>query len=171
MVKMKGMLKTLAVAALLLQAGCASYSFRSNVPENLRTISVPVFENDSGFPELDAVVTQYVLREFQKEGTFKLARYENASVRLTGKLVSSRHESITYDRNYNSRASEYRYTVTVRISLWEAGSGKMLINNQPISAQTTFLTQGDMLTGLQDAYPRVAKELSRKIVDTVLAQW
>ena len=165
------MVKALAVAAILVQAGCASYSFRSNVPEELRTIAVPVFENDSGFPELDAVVTQYVLREFQREGTFKLARYENASVRLTGKLVSSRHESFTYDRNYNSRASEYRYTVTVRISLWEAGSGKMLINNQPISAQTTFLTQGDMLTGLQDAYPRVAKELSRKIVDTVLAQW
>ena len=56
-------------AALIFSAGCSTYRFRSPVPEELRTIAVPVFENASGFPEIDAVVTQYVLRELQHEGT------------------------------------------------------------------------------------------------------
>jgi hypothetical protein len=36
-----------------------------------------------------------------------------------------------------------------------------LIDGLPVKANTTFLTHGDMLTGMQDAGPRIAKELSR----------
>lgn len=158
-------------AGLLLTCGCASYKFRSSVPEELRTMAVPVFENASGYPEIDAVVTQYVLREFQREGTFKICPIENASLKLLGRLTKTELHPLNYDRNYGSRASEYRYAIEAEITLVERGTGKLLIDAMRVKANTTFLTHGDMLTGMQDAYPRIAKELSRSIVDAVLAQW
>lgn len=158
-------------AALLVATGCATYHFGSTVPDELRTIAVPVFENASGYPEIDAAVTQYVLREFQREGTFKIKNVENASLKLLGKLSRTDLTALSYDRNYGARASEYRYTLTAEITLVERSTGKLLINALPIHASTTFQTHGDMLTGLQDAQPRIAKELSRTIVDTVLAHW
>ena len=157
--------------ALLAAAGCSTYTFRSHVPEELRTIAVPVFENASGYPEIDAVVTQYVLREFQREGTFKISPLDSASLKLLGKLVKTDLQSLNYDRNYGSRTSEYRYSLVAEITLVERGSGKLLIDAMPVKANTTFLTHGDMLTGMQDAYPRIAKELARAITDAVLAQW
>jgi hypothetical protein len=160
-----------AASALVLAAGCATYRFGSSVPEELRTVAVPVFENASGFPEIDAIVTQYVLREFQREGTFKIRRLDDASLKLLGKLSKSAIQPITYDRNYSYRASEYRYTLIAEITLVERGTGKLLLDAVPVKASTTFLTHGDMLTGMQDAYPRIAKELSRAIVDAVLANW
>ncbi len=156
---------------LFLTAGCASYRIGSAVPKELRTIAVPVFENASGFPEIDATVTQYVLREFQREGTFKIASVDNASVKLLGKLIRTDLESLNYDRGYGARTSEYRYTLVAEITLVERGTGKLLIDGERIKANTTFLTHGDMLTGMQDAGPRIAKELSRSIVDAVLAYW
>lgn len=162
---------TTTAAALVILAGCASYRFTSNVPDELRTLSVPLFENASGYPEIDAIVTQYVLREVQREGTFKIKSVENSSLKLLGKLVHSDLDSLSYDRNYASRTSEYRFTLTAEISLVERGTGKMLMENRRVKASTTFLTQGDMLTGLQDAYPRVATDLSRAIVDTLLTHW
>lgn len=158
-------------AALLAAAGCSSYRLNQPVPEELRSIAVPVFENASGFPEIDAAVTQEVLREFQREGTFKLARIEEASLKLLGKLESGKTLPINYDRNFGSRTSEYRFELTARITLVERGSGKLLIDDMPVKANTTFLTRGDMLTGLQDAQPRVAKDLARAITDAVLAYW
>jgi outer membrane lipopolysaccharide assembly protein LptE/RlpB len=158
-------------AALLFSAGCANYRFTSSVPEELRTISVPVFENASGFPEIDAIVTQYVLREIQREGTFKIKGVNDSSLKLLGKLVKSDTQALNYDRNYGSRTSEYRFTLTAEITLVERGTGKLLIDGQQVKVNTTFLTHGDMLTGLQDAYPRIAKDLSRAIVDAVLAHW
>ena len=158
-------------AALLFSAGCSSYRFTSSVPEELRSISVPVFENASGFPEIDAVVTQYVLREFQRQGTFKIKDVKDSSLKLIGKLVNCEAEALNYDRNYGSRTSEYRLNLTAEITLVERGTGKLLINGEHVRVNTTFLTHGDMPTGLQDAYPRIAKELSRAIVDRLLAQW
>ena len=156
---------------LFLTASCASYRIGSAVPQELRTIAVPVFENASGFPELDATVTQYVLREFQREGTFKIASMDDASVKLLGKLIRADLQSLNYDRGYGARTSEYRYTLVAEITLVERGTGKLLIDGERIKANTTFLTHGDMLTGMQDAGPRIAKELSRSIVDAVLAYW
>jgi hypothetical protein len=160
-----------SLSLLLFAAGCAQYHVGSSVPEDLRTVAVPVFENASGFPEIDAIVTQYVLREFQHEGTFKIAALDSASLKLLGKLVKSNLQSINYDRNFGSRTSEYRYSLVAEITLVEAATGKLLIDGMPVKANTTFLTHGDMLTGMQDAGPRIARDLSRAIVDTVLAQW
>jgi len=141
------------------------------VPEELRSIAVPVFENASGFPEIDAVVTQYVLREFQREGTFKISAIDNASFKLLGKLVKSSTTALNYDRNFGSRASEYRFTLVAEITLVERSTGKLVIDDMPIKANTTFLARGDMLTGLQDSYPRISKEMARAITDAVLAHW
>lgn len=160
-----------ALLCAVLLAGCAHYRCGSRVPQELRTIAVPVFENASGFPEIDAIVTQYVLRELQREGTFKIAPLQSASLKLLGKLSSADQESLSYDRNYGSLTSEYRHQLTAKITVVERSSGKLLIDDQSIKANTTFLTHGDMLTGLQDAAPRVARELARAIVDTLLAQW
>lgn len=158
-------------AVLFVASGCSTYRFHSSVPDELRTIAVPVFENASGYPEIDAVVTQYVLREFQREGTFKIKSIDNASLKLLGKLVKSEMTPLGYNRNYVSRASEYRYSIDAEITLVERGTGKLLIDGMHVKASTTFLTHGDMLTGMQDSYPRISKELSRAIVDAVLAHW
>jgi len=158
-------------AALLVATGCSTYRFRSSVPEELRTIAVPVFENNSGYPEIDAVVTQYVLREFQREGTFKISSLDNASLKLLGKLVKTDLRAVSFDRNYVGRTASYRYSLTAEITVVERGSGKLIIDALPVKADTIFLTHGDMLTGMQDAGPRIAKELSRAIVDAVLAHW
>ncbi len=164
-------LMTTALSALILICGCASYRFTSNIPAESRSIAVPVFENESGFPELDAIVTQYTLREFQREGTFKIKTIDNAAYKLYGTIKRVQPSPVNYDRNFGSRASEYEYKVTALITLVESSTGKMLMNEVPIKTHTSFLTQGDMLTGMQDANPRLAKELSQAIVDTVLAQW
>ncbi len=158
-------------AALFIAGGCASYSFKSNVPPEARSIAVPVFENQSDFPELDAVVTQYTLREFQREGTFRIKPPERAAYKLYGVLSRSKSNALNYDRNFGSRASEYEYTAVARITLVESSTGKLLMDDVKVQAKTTFMTQGDMLTSMQDASPRLARELSRAIVDTVLAQW
>ena len=158
-------------ATLLAFTGCSTYRFSSAVPEELRTIAVPVFENASSYPEIDSIVTQYVLREFQRQGTFKIKDLNDSSLKLIGRLVKSDLQPLSYDRNYGSRTSEYRYALVAEITLVERSTGKLLIDAMPIKANTTFLTHGDMLTGMQDAYPRIAKELSRSIVDAVLAHW
>jgi len=171
--KLKKGLMNLGLAATLcaLLAGCASYRITSDVPEELRTISVPVFENASGYPEVSAIVTQHVLREFQREGTMTLQPLEDASLKLLGTVKSGRVQPIRFDSAYASRAEEYFYVLVAEITLVERGTGKLLLDAVEVRGAATFLTYDDMLSGMQNAYPRAARELARAIVDTVLATW
>ena len=92
----------------LLLAGCASYRWTSGVPEELRTVAVPVFENRTSSAELGPVVTQYVLREFQREGTFSIRRSGNSALEVQGSIVKASRDPAAFNRGYGSRASEYR---------------------------------------------------------------
>ncbi len=156
----------LSLAAL---AGCASYRWTSSVPEELRTVAVPVFENRTSSAELGPIVSQYVLREFQREGTFAIRRAGDSSLEVQGVIVKASRDPAAFNRGYGSRASEYRYTVTAEVSLINKDTGKVLLNNRRYVAETTFLTRGDLLTTQRDAAARIAQEFARQIVDDVTA--
>ena len=167
------MKNTSIAGAIMLAAvslcGCANYSWTSDVPEEMRTVAVPVFENRTMAAELGPIVTQYVLREFQREGTFSIRRPGGASVEVQGSLVKAERQPVSYDRAYGSRASEYRYLVTAEVSIINRDAGRVLQSNRNYVAETTFLVQGDLLTAQRNAAQRVAQDMARQIVDDVVS--
>lgn len=154
---------------LAIVGGCSSYRWTSRVPEELRTISVPTFENRTESAELGAIVTQYTLREFQKEGTFKIKRSDDSAIEVQGALISARRSGIAYNRNYSMRAKEYRYTVMAEVSIVNKKSEKVLQEARKYYAETTFMTHDDLLTAQRNAAQRIASELARQIVDDVVS--
>ena len=61
----------LALCVALL-AGCgSSYCWRSSVPADRRSVYVPTFRNESGLQEIGAISARQLLREIQREGTFR----------------------------------------------------------------------------------------------------
>ena len=156
-----------AVFFLAAFAGCSSYRWTSPVPEELRTVAVPVFENRTSSAELGPIVTQYTLREFQREGTFSIRRSGDSALEVQGSIVKASRDPAAFNRGYGSRASEYRYTVTAEVSLINKNTGKVLLNNRRYVAETTFLTRGDLLTTQRDAAARIAQDFARQIVDDV----
>ena len=156
-----------AVFFLAAFAGCSSYRWTSSVPEELRTVAVPVFENRTSSSELGPIVTQYTLREFQREGTFSIRRSGESALEVQGAIVKASRVVAAFDRSYGSRASEYRYMVTAEVSLINKDTGKVLMNNRRYVAETTFLTRGDLLTSQRDAAARIAQDFARQIVDDV----
>ncbi len=166
---MKKLVVSLAMATTAaILGGCAGYRWTSEVPESLRTVAVPTFDNRTMSAELGAVVSQYVLREFQREGTFSIRRTGDSALEVQGSIEKADRAAIAYDRGYGMRASEYRYVVEASVSLVDKSSGKVLFENRKYVGETTFLTQNDLLTGQRDAAQRVAADLARQIVDDVV---
>jgi len=165
-------LRTLLLALpAFLAVGCSSlpdYRWSSRVPEEIRTVAVPVFQNKSGAAELGPVVTQYTLREFQREGTFSIRRSGDSSIEVQGIVVKAERRPVSFARGYGMRAREYRYYITAEVSIVDKDSGRVLQEARKYTAETTFMVQGDLLTGQRDAAPRIAAELARQIVDDVV---
>lgn len=153
----------------LLVCGCANYRWTSRVPDEIRTVAVPVFQNRTHAAELGPIVTQYTLREFQREGTFAIRRSGDSSIEVQGVITKAERHPLSYDRAFGRRAREYRYFVTAEVSIVNKDAGKVLQNARAYSAETTFSVNDDLLTGQRNAASRIAAELARQIVDDVVS--
>ncbi len=163
---MKRILSALVLVAAL--AGCQSYSWRSSVPEGMRTVAVPVFRNGSDVTGLGTAVTTQVRREFQREGTFRLATLEDCAIEVRGEVKNAGSTTVAYERRTGARTREHRFTATAIVSVVDRKAGKTLIDRRKYTAATTFLANDDVLTGERDASGRLAEDLARQVVDDVL---
>ena len=150
-------------------SGLPDYRWTSRVPEEIRTVAVPVFENRTQSAELGPIVSQYVLREFQREGTFSIRRSGDSTIEVQGAIVKAERTPVAFARGYGMRADEYRYHVTAEVSIVNKDAGKVLQSGRRYVAETTFMVQGDLLTGQRDAAQRIAADLARQIVDDVVS--
>ena len=157
------------VAACLALGGCGtSYSWRSSVPANLRTVAVPTFRNESDVMELGAIATRQVLREFQREGTFKVRSSDEAAIEVQGVIKSAKTDINAYDRRSGLRTSAYKAEAEVEVSVIDRRSGKVLVNNRPYRPKADFTAGQDLTTAQRDASGRLMEDLARQVVDDVL---
>ena len=155
------------LAAVL--AGCqTSYAWRSSVPEDMRSVAVPVFRNASDVTGLGSVVTRQVLREFQREGTFRIASSDDCAVEVVGELKKASSATVAYERRTGARTREHRFSAAAVVSVIDRRNNRILIDNRKYSASTTFLVNDDIVTGERDASGRLGEDLARQIVDDVL---
>lgn len=163
------MLSRLLVLSLMLAAGCAtSYTWRSRVPAEMRSVYVPTFVNETDVMELGAISTRQILREFQREGTFSLASREDAALEVQGTILGVSANSTGYDRRMYLRFSARELTLLANISVIDRRTGAILVNNQRMTASTTMVTGQDYTTAIRDASGRLADDLARQVVDQVL---
>ena len=153
--------------ALFALSGCVSYRWTSPVPSDMRTVSVPTFRNESDVVEIGAVAARQVLREFQREGTFKIASADAAAVEVQGVIKSASAARVHFKRMTSMRAYEQRLVVSADVSFIDRRSGKVIVDNRPYVAETTYFSDADIVTARRDASGRVVEDIARQIVDDV----
>lgn len=155
--------------ALMALTGCHSYSWKPKVPEDMRTVAVPTFRNESDVVELGSVMARQLLREFQREGTFAVRPAGEAALEIQGVIAKAEAGRLDYRRENASRSFESEMRVGAKVSVVDRRNGKVLIDNREYFAEVNFYGSSDMVAGARDASGRLAEELARKIVDDVVA--
>ena len=149
--------------------GCATdYSWRSSVPEEVRTVSVPTFRNESSVSEFGAVATRQLLREFQREGTFRISTTGDSAIEIQGVVKSVSPALAAYNRRQGGRIAGYDVRATVEISVIDKRNRKVLVDNRRYVASATFTAGQDRTTAVRDASGRLADDLAQKVVDDLL---
>ena len=165
---MRGFILTTAASVAIL-AGCGtSYCWRPQVPAEMRTITVPTFANETDVTEIGAVAARQLLREIQREGTFRIATDDNAALEVQG--VVKKISSSDAGRN---RRTGMRYTSVVmeaeaEVSIIDKARRAVLIDGRRYPATSTVTASQDLLTARRDASGRVMDDLARQVVDDLV---
>jgi len=163
--------------ALLLAAfalnGCAGYHLGPAKPSYLRdvhSIAVPTFGNTTLVPRIEVLVTGTVIKQFQQDGTFRIANEDAADATLKAEIVGVNRAPARSVRGNVLSTTEFQLTMTVKYTLM-GRDGKALGSPGAVSWSTSFFVGLDVNTDERQALPLAAEELARHLVSQLSEGW
>lgn len=158
-------------AALTALAGCG-YRLRgtgSSLPPGIRTMSVPMFKNQTTRFELDVKLTRAVINELVARGKVSLsADPAAADAVLEGEITGFTANPIGFSDS--NQADKYNITVTAKVTLKERSSGKPLFSNPSFVYQQEYdVPPGSSFESVQtEALDKIAEQFARSLVVGIL---
>lgn len=158
------------VATAVCLTGCANYRIGSTLPPSLRSVYVSPFINKTVEPNIETKIASSTRREFQRDGQLKVVEANEADMELAVVLLSYEVESLLYEKNNPGTTRRYRARITCHVDAKDNKTGETVVAGN-VTGETTFPAVGDVVTARRNALDDVSKDLSRKIVDSVINAW
>jgi len=154
---------------LLAEAGCR-YSFSGgSVPPHLKTIAIPIVQDQSGFgdPSLRDNFTQELVQKFTSDGSLTLADRTNADSILET-TISSVRESATVV-NPGEQVSQRRITVTAHVVFTDLKQRKKMWEKD--FSQWGDFPSGATATQRDEGIAEALRKLTEDILNETVAGW
>jgi len=156
-----------------LLAGCANYSLGPTGALPFKSLYVAPAQSKAYVPQAQAPVTEFVRQSLLQEGTVTLADQANADATLDI-ILTDYHRSIAATAQSNTlNARSYILTLVASCTLVNNRTGKVYFKDRLVTASTeTYVSESnDFSEPEYQAIPLLARELGRKIKDTVVGTW
>ena len=140
-----------------------------SLSKGIRTISIPVFDNDSREPLIQRQLTDAVRQAFLTDGRLRLASPENSDLLLNGILTYYSVRSVAF--NKDDVVTESIITLGVNIEVMDQINEKVYMED---SMNTNWDYRSDSLlinseaarqTALQEAYRDLALRIVSLVID------
>lgn len=168
---MKAAFSTSLLALLL--SGCAGYHLGPATPAYLRqihSIAVPTFKNATLVPRIEVLVTGTVIKQFQQDGTFRIANEDSADATLKGEIVAVGRSPARSVRGNVLATTEFNLVMRVRYTL-VGRDGKNIAGPLDAAGSTSFFVGEDVSTDERQALPLAAEELAGHLVTQLSEGW
>ncbi|MBI5523043.1 MAG: hypothetical protein HY910_10465 [Desulfarculus sp.] len=158
------------MAAALALAACG-YNFRgkqNNLPSDVRTVAIPVFDNQTGELRIERVFTDETIFQFTRSQMLRVVSEGQSDVVLRGTIKKVETEDISLTRG--STSLQRRITIFVAAQLVRRNNGDILWENRDLSKNRTFNIVGTIQASeqfKQVAISELAKELAQSLHDSV----
>lgn len=168
---MRRLFAAAAAASILSACGYALVGTgKGTLPQDVQTVWVPAFINDTPVVGLEQRFTSAVLRELSARGRLKPApNLEAADALLAGRVTGYSLQPVRFGAD--GRALEYQVLITARITLTDRKSGTVLFDepaflfrqpyNIPVTGSSYF--NPELL-----AIDQMAQPFARSVVATIL---
>lgn len=136
-----------ATVVLASLSGCESaghfsilgYTTRPNYDDGIRTVYVPIFQNNTFRRGIEYDLTRAVIREIEGKTPYKVTSDRcRADTELTGAIISANKQLL--NRNQLNEIREGEITVTVGLAWKDLRTGEML--SKPRQAPAAYATPG-----------------------------
>lgn len=168
-------MKTLPCALLLalLLNGCAGYRIgevKPNYLKDVHSIAIPMFKNGTFLPRIEGLITNTVIKQFQQDGTFRIANEDQADAVLRCTITTvGRHPARSVRGNVLA-TTEFNLGIALSYTL-VGRNGKTLTGPGVVTGTTSFFVGSDVTTEERQALPLAAEDMAVRLVSQLSEGW
>jgi outer membrane lipopolysaccharide assembly protein LptE/RlpB len=166
-------LSAVLLTCFLLCAGCGYHTAGHAVqlPENVKTIAVPAFKNETATYRIEQMLTASVVREFTTRTHYHILNNasDEADATLRGTVLSTAASPVAYD-TASGRAASVMVVVSLRVILSDR-NGKVLYQNPSYLFREQYEVSQDLKSFFEEDSPasrRLSQDFARTLVSNIL---
>jgi len=164
----------LAAYLCLLAVGCGYHTagHAAQLPENVKTIAIPGFVNQTQTYRIEQLLTGAVVQEFTTRTHYRVlnqAGDTDADATLRGTVLGASLTPLTYD-SQTGRAASVLVTVSMRVALTDR-AGKTLFQNPTYVFREQYEVSRELSSFFEEDSPamgRLSRDFARTLVSNVL---
>jgi len=156
----------LFLLSLFTISGCGYYSFSGSGLSGIKTIAIPLFENNTTEYGLRENLTQKVVDGFVQDNTLKVVNERRTDSVLRGTVTQYVRESYTFDEQENVK--EYIVRVFVKVILEEKKSKKVIWEEDNLEGWGVYSALDETE---DDGKEKAMDKLAEDIVNRTVKGW
>ena len=157
-----------AILISLVLASSCGYSGRALLPQHIKRICIPTFQNDTTRYGVDQTMTTTVTEAFISDGRLDVVSEREADAMLRGVVVKYEKGPLTFDRAQT--VDEFKIEVVVAVELEDLREGKVLWKEDQFRAWKSY-KEGGADGGEDNALSAVVATLASDILSRTLEGW
>ena len=161
----------LGFALLLSACGYHTSAHSAYLPDNVQTIAIPSFVNQTQTFRIEQMLTGAVVREMTTRTHYHVLHEpeESADATLRGTVLSTSTSPLAYDSK-TGRAASVLVTISMRVTL-TARDGKVLFENPSYLFHEQYEVSRELSSFFEEDSPameRLSRDFARTLVSSIL---
>jgi len=147
--------------------GCLSYSFTGSLPSHIKSVAIPLFEDNTAYPGVREDITNRVIDEFIADNTLNVTSESQADLIISGVITSITQRAAILSAG--ETVDEYQVYVNVKVKCEDIRSNKILWekNLSQFGVMPGSGTQDERNQAIQIAI----EKLTNDILNNTLGYW
>lgn len=163
----------LALLFLTVATACGYHTadHAAQLPQNVRTVAVPAFKNETTTYRIEQMLTASVVREFTTRTHYRILSDPgaDADATLRGTVLSTSTSPLAYDTP-TGRAASVLVVVSMKVTLSDR-NGKVLYQNPAYLFREQYEVSQDLKSFFEEdspAFRRLSQDFARTLVSNIL---
>ena len=153
---------------------CANYKMGSTPKgaglQDIRILYVPTAVNETDETAVPGPVTNAILQEIDRDGTFRHARKDESDAILEVTVKKIERSPIQQSVEQYLTTLQYQLTLTLEYRVYSMKDKKEVITKTITTGYTTFFVQGDQTESQRQALPLAAQNAAQNLVTSLASR-
>ncbi|MDP6457259.1 MAG: LptE family protein [Candidatus Marinimicrobia bacterium] len=144
----RGIKASIITIITMLWLACGIYSFTGSIPPHIKSISIPLFVNETAEFGVAESITDEVTNTFLEENILKVVQGDLSDSQLKGTIKKVNDSPYTYSET--EEVLEYRFSVTIQVEWFDVSREETLLKKNYSSWGAYSLTQDIASDGIDN---------------------